>query len=232
MFRELQIPARSIFTGNYRLFYYFRNKAFYDAIAEKEVFSHLQAGATTVLYAPTWKDSDEATTFFSAMPAILEGLPKSWNLIVKGHPLLETNNPERYYHIAALAEKRPNTIVLSEFPLIYPLLARVDLYLGDYSSVGYDMLAFEKPMFFIVHPHLPRGRLHACGVVLENPRDLLREYEKGRDFTKEQRALYKWAFQVPPHVGTLQAPVFEDLAALYYPPATAESIRNQIRQLC
>ena len=42
-----------------------------------------------------------------------------------------------------------DTLVLPFYPLIYPLLNRCDLYLGDHSSVGYDVLPFEKPMVFL-----------------------------------------------------------------------------------
>lgn len=254
MLRELKIRSNFVQTGNVRLFFYKKHKQFYDAIVQREVFSRLNAQNKTVLYAPTWKDSDEATTFFQSIPNLLSSLPDSWNLIVKVHPLLEQRNPEQYYRVEALLEGRPNVLLLAEFPLIYPLLSLVDVYLGDYSSVGYDFLAFQRPMFFLLHPHLPRGRLHMCGVVLERPEDLFREIEKNQGFQEAQKSLYAYAFEKTillleeakqrefldhkyrelregPRVHRDGRPIWEELPALRYPPASREEIRHQIQLL-
>ena len=60
-------------------------------------------------------------------------------------------------------------IFLKDFPLVYPLLAHTDIYLGDMSSIGYDFLPFNKPMFFLNKqkrdPKTDRGLyLFRCGV--------------------------------------------------------------------
>ena len=46
----------------------------------------------------------------------------------------------------------PHVYFLKDFPLIYPLLKQIDLYLGDYSSIGYDFLYFDRPLFFLETP--------------------------------------------------------------------------------
>jgi hypothetical protein len=193
MLKDLQIEARAATVGNFRLSYYLQNQSFYDALAEKEIFSRLPKNKKTLLYAPTWRDADSASSFFESAPPIFD-LPSDWNLIVKLHPLLEQRDPARFYRISAMAENKPNVLLVSEFPPVYPLLSRVDAYLGDYSSVGYDFLYFQKPMFFLLNSNLPRGRIHSCGIVLETAKDLLLKLEGQMNFAPQQKSLYIHAF--------------------------------------
>lgn len=76
-------------------------------------------------------------------------LPDNHNLIVKLHPNLVQ---QEAFKVETLIEKyqgKQNLLFLTEFPPVYPLLALVDVYIGDMSSVGYDFLAFDRPMFFL-----------------------------------------------------------------------------------
>ena len=134
--------------GNFRYIYYKQNKEFYDAIIQKEILSQFAKQQPIILYAPTWLDLEESTTFFDAYSPILDQLPEHYNMIVKLHPRLELDNTALYYHIVGKYEKKPNVVFLNHFPPVYPLLSRADIYLGDMSSVGYDFLAFNRPMFF------------------------------------------------------------------------------------
>lgn len=195
MLQEMNISANLMVTGNYRLAFYQKHKGFYDALAEREIFSRLPKNQKTVLYAPTWKDADQSTSFFNSAKSLFSSFPDNWNLIVKVHPLLEMRNPAEYYHLAALIEKKPNRLLVSEFPPVYPILAKSDIYLGDYSSVGYDFLYFERPMFFSLHPNLPKGRIHSCGAILNDPADLFAELAKNQDFSRIQNKLYAYAFR-------------------------------------
>ncbi len=138
-----------VITGNYRLAYYRNHRPFHDSLVEKEVFSRFAKRQKTILYAPTWLDLEQTTTFFDAHTAVIGALPDAYNLIVKLHPRLELDDPVRYHQILSFYENKPNVIFLKDFPLVYPLLANVDLYLGDMSSIGYDFLAFDKPLFFL-----------------------------------------------------------------------------------
>jgi hypothetical protein len=138
-----------VITGNYRYSFFKQHRSFYDEIVEKEVFSKFSKKQSVILYAPTWLDLEESTTFFDAYSYILGNLPDNYNLIVKLHPRLELDDTVNYYQIVGKYEKKPNIIFLKDFPLVYPLLAHTDIYLGDTSSVGYDFLPFNKPMFFL-----------------------------------------------------------------------------------
>lgn len=118
--KNINIPQISI--GNFRWEYYQRHKAFYDKMFSKR----------HVLYAPTWEDADNNGTFW-------EALPKLKNVLVKPHP-----NTIKKYHF-----QLQNVDYLDNFPPIYPLLAHTDIYIGDMSSIGYDFLKFNRPMYFI-----------------------------------------------------------------------------------
>lgn len=194
MLSEMSASTQLIYTGNYRLLFYQMNKPFYDDLAETEVFSQFPLNQKTILYAPTWNDADESTSFFKHATSLCSSFPDDWNLIVKVHPLLEQRDPAQYYRIAALVETKPNRILLSDFPPIYPLLARTDVYLGDYSSVGYDFLTFQRPMFFLLNPNLPKGRLHKCGTILKSPEVLISEINKNHNFSIAQKNLYTYSF--------------------------------------
>jgi hypothetical protein len=155
--------SRYAVVGNYRLPYYRKHRSFYESLVEKEV--PLDKAKKTLLYAPTWKDADGATSFFQYGKRLIDELPSGWNLIVKVHPLLEKRDPAHFYRVAALVDKKPNAFLVSAFPPVYPLLARADLYLGDASSVGYDFLHFERPLYFFPTDH--PGKLHTTGKTLD-----------------------------------------------------------------
>ena len=84
-----------VITGNYRHLFYLQHRAFFDAIAEREIKRHLREGKT-ILYAPTWRDYEKSSSFFDAIHLMIETLPDHYNLIVKLHPnllLLGCNGP-------------------------------------------------------------------------------------------------------------------------------------------
>ncbi|KIC70882.1 CDP-glycerol glycerophosphotransferase family protein [Candidatus Protochlamydia amoebophila] len=135
-------------TGNYRYLYYKMFQTHFDSIAEELVWGRFKKKQTTILYAPTCHDQDHTTSFMHAQ-AIFENLPEDYNLLVKIHPALEETDGPALYQMIGKYEKKENIIFVQDFPVIYPLLARSDIYLGDMSSIGYDFLTFNRPMFFL-----------------------------------------------------------------------------------
>ena len=127
---------------------------------------------------------------------------------MKPHPFLELRDPAGFYAIAELAEKKPHVFLLSECPLVYPILALADVFLGDFSSVGYDALAFQIPLYFF--PTERPGRLYQCGQIIDPSKELYGQLEKHGELREAQRALYHYAFG---------------------PERDEESIRLQINQL-
>ena len=146
VFKDLH---KYVITGNIRYAYYQQHRPFFDEIATKEVLSKFTKTQPVILYAPTWLDVEESTTFFDASNDILGSLPDNYNMIVKLHPRLELDDNANFHHIMGKFEHKPNIVFLKDFPLIYPLLAHTDIYLGDMSSIGYDFLPFNKPMIFL-----------------------------------------------------------------------------------
>lgn len=201
MLKELQlldsIPSL-ITVGNFRYHYYQRHKLRFRKIVEEEIFSKLNPAHKTLLYAPTWNDLDGSTTFFDSIEKLIREIPNNWNLIVKLHPLLPARDPALFYRLSVLEEKREGFLLIHEFPLVYPILEKIDAYLGDYSSIGYDVLAFSKPMFFLEKTGVPIPRLHSCGRILDNRANFFDTIERGLATAEEyhglQKALYAHAF--------------------------------------
>ena len=189
--------------GNYRLQFYRQFQTFYKQIVEEEVFSRFAKQQKTLLYAPSWQDPEQSTSFFTMAKKIIEQLPDDWNLLVKCHPLLEEKHPHLYYSLISHFENRKNVVVLLDYPLIYPLLDKADVFLGDFSSVGYDFLSFHKPMFFFdlweqKNDNDPSYQLHRVGRQIPiSYHNKIYDFIENHWDTKlvdKQKKLYKLAF--------------------------------------
>src|SRR5690606_38510599 len=79
------------------------------------------------------------------------------------------------------------------FPLIYPLLKQVDFYLGDYSSIGYDFLYFDRPLFFL--GALKQTPLQACGLTIKNS-PIYETIKNASDtpYREKRKALYQHVY--------------------------------------
>lgn len=158
--------------GNYRSLFYREHQPFYDDLAQKEVFSQLDPSNTTILYAPTWATDENPTSFFLFCDKLIAGLRDPFNLLIKLHPFLEECYPGETWHLIGKHEGKKNVLFLREFPPIYPLLNRCGIYLGDFSSIGYDFLYFDKPLFFFSLESKSstwKGNyLHQSGILIPN----------------------------------------------------------------
>ena len=191
-------------TGNYRHSFYLKHKEFYDSCAKEEVFSKFDRARPTILYAPTWQDSENPSSFFNSCKDLIEQFTPSYNLVVKLHPFLEKYHPAQTYHILSKYEAHPKVSFLTQFPPIYPLLDFCDIYLGDFSSIGYDFLAFNKPMYFF-NPLKADGNksqglfLHRCGMEIPQNENIYKflkdslEYNKNH-FSTIRNEVYSYAF--------------------------------------
>jgi hypothetical protein len=133
--------------GNFRKIYSEKNKQFYSGLVQEKILSHFSKKKKIILYAPTWQDSESSSSFHEALPHLIKNLPEKYNLLIKPHPNL-LHNPETEKLIELYKEKK-NVLFLVDFPPIYPILEISDLYIGDLSSIGYDFLALDHPMFFL-----------------------------------------------------------------------------------
>lgn len=188
--------------GNFRLNFYQKFKRFYDDLLNEQVFSKLNPKNKTILYAPTWKDYENSTSFFEIFENLIKTTSSEYNLIIKLHPNLERRHATEFYQI--YENNLPSNILLiEELPLIYPLLNKCDIYLGDFSSIGYDFLYFQKPMFFLD----PFGRdakkdpslsLYKCGIQIDKKywNNIFSFIEKNlnSNFQNVQKKMYEYAF--------------------------------------
>lgn len=218
---------RYVITGNYRYTYFKQHRSFFDKIIQEEVLSRFAKKQPTILYAPTWLDLEESTTFFDAYQDVIEKLPPEFNMIVKLHPRLELDDTANYYHIVGKYEKKPNILFLKDFPLVYPLLAHSDLYIGDMSSVGYDFLPFNRPMFFLnklkKDAQFDRSSyLFRCGIPIlpEKYPQLYQIIQKNlptdHNFTEVRKQVYNYTFAPERSFPELKKEIQQSYSDNYY----------------
>ena len=92
---------------------------------------------------------------------VIDEVSPYFNLLIRLHPFLNDIYPVETEQIYSHSSK---AIFLNDFPCIYPILQITDGYIGDFSSIGYDFLAFDKPLFFLERN---RGKIYNCGTQLK-----------------------------------------------------------------
>ncbi len=156
--KNVQIP-KVMPVGNFRYVYYQKHRQFYE-----DLLDQMGLPKTFILYAPTWKDAENSGSLemVDELMHNLERLP----LVIKPHPN-ESGNIRAF-------QSKSDVYWLDHFPPIYPLLNRTSHFIGDFSSIGYDFLQFNRPMFFLNLPERPAtdpGRfLHQYGTVITKER--------------------------------------------------------------
>jgi hypothetical protein len=155
--KNVKIPT-VIPIGNFRYVYFQKHRRFYENLLDANGLKK-----SFILYAPTWKDAENSSSFEMAIDRVIEQL--------SGFPLVIKPHPNEAQNIRAIQKKLSSDITwLDHFPPIYPLLERTSHLLGDFSSIGYDFLQFNRPMFFLNPssraPHDPGRFLHHYGTMI------------------------------------------------------------------
>ncbi len=202
LFNHLQFVMK---TGNYRLAFYQKYKQFYDAIIENEVFKSFKKKQKTLLFAPTWEDFALSSSLLDVGIHLIKALPSHLNLIIKPHPWHERHASGYLSLLEEMCLNKENTLMLREYPIVMPLLNRIDIYLGDFSSIGYDFLYFNRPMFFfdpkkrLDKMEISSSYLHACGKVIEESRyqSIYHEIEKKQNINigVKRQKLFNYVFK-------------------------------------
>ncbi len=139
MEKKVPIP-RLIPVGNFRYVYFQKYRLFYEQLLDQ-----MGIKKSFILYAPTWKDAENSGSFESAIDALIEQLA--------GLPLLIKPHPNQAEDVRSIQKQLSYDVRwLDHFPPIYPLLERTTHLIGDFSSIGYDFLVFNRPLFFF-NPH-------------------------------------------------------------------------------
>ncbi len=184
----------TVLTGNYRFTHYQKNQQFYDRLLQAKLQSKLNPAKKTILYAPSWPDGENPSSFLDCSRRVIEEAGEFYNIILRWHPFLEDIYPIETQQLLGEYEKRKGIAFLNDFPCIYPILNISDGYLGDFSSIGYDFLAFNKPLFFL-NSHF--GKLYQCGLQLDLKKHLgksILEYEDTLQFKKLREETYLYVF--------------------------------------
>ncbi len=204
-------------TGNYRYRYYLDHRLFYDQIAEEKIFRHLPRTTTKILYAPTWPNKENPSPVFDLSSELIEQLGDGFTLLVKWHPLLEQFYPGPTYHFLERYSQHPQVHFIDDFPAIYPLLQRCDGYIGDFSSIGYDFLLFNRPLYFLPSPAENRGALFDCGMTLPDDFTSLNDYlkktwkENEELFQNSRKTLYDQSFGEEKEIALLREELIQIL---------------------
>lgn len=176
--------------GNYRYPFYRKNQIFYDALAHKKIFFKFAKRRKTILYAPTWSSKEDSTSFLDACEKLISDYASSYNLLIKPHPFVEEEEAAQLSFLHAKHENNPAVAFADGFPAIYPLLAKCAIYMGDFSSVGYDFLAFDRPLYFLHQNEQNPPLIASAGKnVSEFPDD-----EGSRELEKARKEIYHHAF--------------------------------------
>ncbi len=176
----------SIRIGNFRLEYFKKHKPFYEKLFQ------IPSG-NTFLYAPTWDDLEHNCSFWNSFPDLADQIPKNSHLLIKLHPnTLRKFEPEIEI-LKGRYRKKENLIFLPELPPIYPLLNQCSAYIGDMSSIGYDFLTFDRPLYFLnANKTFP---LHKCGKGIE-PKTF--DFSIEDTFSPKRKELYRHTFDPAP----------------------------------
>jgi hypothetical protein len=181
------ICLQTISLGNFRWEYFLKNRSFYQKAMQ------IPSTDKNILYAPTWDDLEKSNSFWNAFPILIQKIPKNYNLLVKIHPNTIRKFEPEIERYKGLCKDRSNIIFLSDLPPIYPILAACDAYIGDMSSIGYDFLTFNKPLFFLNRADLP---LQKCGITHE-PQSFI--YSQQKDLSHSREQLYQYTFSKTPN---------------------------------
>lgn len=182
--------------GDLRYQFYLNHRSHFDRLANQKIFQKFSNQKPYILYAPTWNSKESPSSFLKVTESIIKQLSSDYHLIIKLHPLLEEHEPGLTWHFIAKYEDHSDILLLREFPAIFPILEKIDLYLGDFSSIGYDFLRYNRPMFFFA-PESKATLLHQCGSLFnESSIHQLKEQIKDPqiELRKQRQKLHTFAF--------------------------------------
>ncbi|MCC6127705.1 MAG: CDP-glycerol glycerophosphotransferase family protein [Chlamydiae bacterium] len=172
---------------NFRRRYFIAHRHFYRKLVQKKFPKN--AGRKVLLYTPTWNDLEENCSFWKAFEMLSSHLPARYTLLIKLHPNTESAYPAQIERLIGRYSKQSNILWVRDFPPIYPLLEIADGYIGDMSSIGYDFLSRNMPMYFLNSQNGdsekdPGLYLYRCGIELKP-----HEYDKLFSIDEETREL-------------------------------------------
>ena len=170
--------------GNFRMQYYKRHLKFYRNLI-KEIFPEIDK-KNNLLYAPSW----ESKKISNWIESLVNNKPNNINLFIKLHP--NTYIQGTGIAIEEAYKNDQSVIFIKNFYPIYAILSNMSYLITDISSIGYDFLCFDKPLFFTSNNNEP---LQKCGhqINCKNPY----QYINIDNHEKQRGAMLKKAFFDP-----------------------------------
>lgn len=203
--QKIQIPMIRI--GNFRLQYWKQHREFYDRMLDQTDW--FDRSKRIYLYAPTWEDVESNSSFWFFSSRLFEAVPKDCLLLVKIHPNMQRQNVAELERLRGKAAAYSAIRFIDLFPPIYPLLNRCNAYIGDMSSIGYDFLYWNRPMYFFnPHPEYsktdPSLFLYRCGkeVFLDSIESIFRQEQDHLPLLQLRKQIYDYTFDRSPEYGT------------------------------
>lgn len=213
-FNRYKLMKPYVTIGNFRYQFYMQHKGWYDAYVTKKI---LLEQKKTILYAPTWQDYEKSSSFFSAIDILMKQKPDQYTLLIKPHPNLKLQNLFLVEEIEEKCKTIPGIYFISDLIPIYPLLNHCDLYIGDRSSIGYDFLHMNRPMFFFNQNDLKEPLstyLFRCGQAI-SPQHYSDIYSligcKQQELRAMRKKVYRYAFSPCPCLKQLKKTIFHAL---------------------
>ena len=197
-----------IMIGNFRLHYFQKHFSFYQKKLKKII--PFQNDKKTLFYAPSWGQEKYNLHILKTLRFLIENLSSNFNLIIKPHPYSLTRMDYEFDRLknqkSQTKNSYKNVVFIRDFHAIYPLLERADLYLGDFSSVGYDFLFYDRPMFFLNYgPHRQTKTANKFllqgGVEIKKETELVEKIVQGlkKDkFGQKRKEIYNYTFDSVP----------------------------------
>jgi hypothetical protein len=176
-------------TGNYRKAYFEKFKNYQNEKASKILC--FEKKQKTIFFAPSW-DQQQNKSSFKLWKDLFFKLPSTYNLIIKFHPLILNSHAATIFEAIAHNDVKKNVRIISDYCPIYPILDKTDIYLGDYSSIGYDFLSYNRPLFFLADTFTD---LQRAGTKVQDIDDFFQKIEIKNESLKEIRnSIYQYSF--------------------------------------
>jgi len=155
-----------------------------NELSREEIFKDLNIDPKlkTILYAPTWRGIQKVN--LSSIPdmgiKICKSVGDNFNFIFKPHPNVEAYDefPEAMKKIERYIKTHQNSVFPDSSTDIIPLMHISDVLITDFSTVGIEYLAFDKPILFADHlddkyndPNLVEVWIREAGEIIMDPRE-------------------------------------------------------------
>jgi teichoic acid glycerol-phosphate primase len=170
--------------GNVRKKFYERNIDFFNRQAASHLFPNTKR--KTVFFATTWSFPKPILPSNEILDSLVAN---GFQTLVKLHPFMHRMFPEEVKLLKKKYSQCEHILFLDEIPIIYPLIAKADYYLGDESSVVFDFLSFNRPIFFL------QGRRVPWAITLENGLNISTALSKKDLLSEKRKKAYNYVFQ-------------------------------------